>query len=172
MCWYSRRECLSRNGSFVRTFVVEYVNPVGWADLAAAAASAILSLLSLSLSSATSWNVPSTFSEQGSGSSLHSVKSTLSSSKSACCLFSSESTIESSDTANEDSDSSSDISLPPKSYYRKLKSFRKGKKYYRTQAHRRLKRHTSLYLASSTSIGISLSFCSRAICGRRGNFCL
>lgn len=76
---------------------MEYVNPVGCADLAAAAASAILSLLSLPLSSVISWNVPSTFSEQGSGSGLHSVESTFSLSESACCLFSSESTIESSD---------------------------------------------------------------------------
>lgn len=84
---------MRRNGSFVRTFVVEYVNPVGCADLAAAAASAILSLLSLPLSSVISWDVPSTFSAQGSGSGLHgsgldSVDSTFSSSESACCLFS------------------------------------------------------------------------------------
>uniref|UniRef100_A0A0A9CXK2 Similar to PIE1 (PHOTOPERIOD-INDEPENDENT EARLY FLOWERING 1) n=1 Tax=Arundo donax TaxID=35708 RepID=A0A0A9CXK2_ARUDO len=43
ICWYSRRECLRRNGNFVRTFVVKKVLPVGCADLAAAAASAITS---------------------------------------------------------------------------------------------------------------------------------
>lgn len=114
MCWYSRKECLRRNGNFVLTFVVEYVNPVGCADLAAAAASAILSLLSLASSSFISLDVPSSFSEQGCKAGLHSADSTFSSSESACCLISDE--------------SSSDKSLPPKSYNREIELQKKRTK--------------------------------------------